>query len=73
VKVCIANVVVLSSECSTEGESLPASLADERPDELLLLLLVCSSVADASRGDAGRGPGKADIALRPFECDQSNK
>ena len=57
---CIATVIVLSSECKTEGVSLPASLADERPNELLLLLAVGSSVGVAPRGNACRGPGKAE-------------
>ena len=57
---CIATVIVLSSECKTEGVSLPASLADERPNELLLLLAVGSSVGVPPKGNACRGPGKAE-------------
>ena len=57
---CIATVIVLSSECKAEGVSLPASLADERPNELLLLLAVGSSVGVAPRRNACRGPGKAE-------------
>ena len=68
--VCIAAVVVLGSECKTDGVSLPASLADERPDELLLLPAVGSSVGDPSRGKADRGSGKADRG--PGKADRSS-
>lgn len=67
--VCIVMVVLLGSECKTEGVSRPASLADERPDELLLLPAVGSSVVNASGGDAGRGPAMADTALRALQCE----